>query len=281
LGYLNREGVIQNESMKLFTSNMNMSQDIFDKFIQCELGLFGSVKKNRNLFDYQKTFYSTAAFNPTFPNHKDYTTDAWDQITTASQITNPLAWMEVNDRDDVSYFSAHARLNFNLSPDLKFILFGSYTYNDTENSQYLPTIVWANGQAYRGNRRSESALGNAMLTYRKQLKKHFIDVLGLAELEKNTYTGFYTTVTNFSSDLMGFDNLQAGALRPWEGTGSYYEEPHLASFLGRVNYTYDDRYVLTVNARTDASSKFGANHKWGFFPSVSAAWNVSNEQFMK
>ena len=80
---------------------------------------------------------------------------------------------------------------------------------------------------------------------------------------------------------MGFDNLQAGALRPWEGTGSYYEEPHLASFLGRVNYTYDDRYVLTVNARTDASSKFGANHKWGFFPSVSAAWNVSNEQFMK
>ena len=281
LGYLNREGVIQNESMKLFTSNMNMSQDIFDKFIQCELGLFGSVKKNRNLFDYQKTFYSAAAFNPTFPNHKDYTTDAWDQITTASQITNPLAWMEVNDRDDVSYFSAHARLNFNLSPDLKFILFGSYTYNDTENSQYLPTIVWANGQAYRGNRRSESVLGNAMLTYRKQLKKHFIDVLGLAELEKNTYTGFYTTVTNFSSDLMGFDNLQAGALRPWEGTGSYYEEPHLASFLGRVNYTYDDRYVLTVNARTDASSKFGANHKWGFFPSVSAAWNIKGEQFLE
>lgn len=233
------------------------------------------------MFDYQKTFYSAAAFNPTFPNHKDYTTDAWDQITTASQITNPLAWMEVNDRDDVSYFSAHARLNFNLSPDLKFILFGSYTYNDTENSQYLPTIVWANGQAYRGNRRSESVLGNAMLTYRKQLKKHFIDVLRLAELEKNTYTGFYTTVTNFSSDLMGFDNLQAGALRHWEGTGSYYEEPHLASFLGRVNYTYDDRYVLTVNARTDASSKFGANHKWGFFPSVSAAWNVSSEQFMK
>lgn len=53
---------------------------------------------------------------------------------------------------------------------------------------------------------------------------------------------------------MGFDNLQAGALRPWDGTGSYYEEPHLASFLGRVNYAYADRYVLTVNARTDASS---------------------------
>lgn len=80
---------------------------------------------------------------------------------------------------------------------------------------------------------------------------------------------------------MGFDNLQAGALRPWDGTGSYYEEPHLASFLGRVNYAFADRYVLTVNARTDASSKFGANHKWGFFPSVSAAWNITSEEFMK
>ena len=69
LGYLDREGVVLNESMKLFTSNMNMSQDIFDKFIQCDLGLFGSVKKNRNLVDLQKTFYSAADFNPTFPNH--------------------------------------------------------------------------------------------------------------------------------------------------------------------------------------------------------------------
>lgn len=175
------------------------------------------------MFDYQKTFIRQRLLTLLSLTIKIIRPTLGMQITTASQITNPLAWMEVNDRDDVSYFSAHARLNFNLSPDLKFILFGSYTYNDTENSQYLPTIVWANGRAYRGNRRSESVLGNAMLTYRKQLKKHFIDVLGLAELEKNTYTGFYTTVTNFSSDLMGFDNLQAGALRPWEGTGSYYD----------------------------------------------------------
>ncbi len=51
--------------------------------------------------------------------------------------------------------------------------------------------------------------------------------------------------------------------------------------MGRFNYTYADRYVLTLNARTDASSKFGANHKWGFFPSISAAWVVSEEKFMK
>ena len=272
LGYQDRQGVVDNESMKLFTANMNMSQKLLDGFIDCELGLFGSVKKNRTLFDTQKTFYSAATFNPTFPNHKNPETGGWDQITTASQITNPLAWMEVDNNNDASYLSAHARLTFNLMEDLKLVMFGSYTYNDAEDAQYLPTSVWANGQAYRGDRKSESLLGNLMLTYRKQAGAHFFDVLALGELEKNIYKGFYTTVTNFSSNALGYHNLQAGALRPWDGTGSYYEDPHLASFLGRVNYTYDNRYVVTLNARTDASSKFGRNHKWGFFPSASLAW---------
>lgn len=281
LGYQDRQGVVDNESMKLFTANMNMSQKLLDGFIDCELGLFGSVKKNRTLFDTQKTFYSAATFNPTFSNHKNPETGGWDQITTASQITNPLAWMEVDNNNDASYLSAHARLTFNLMEDLKLVMFGSYTYNDAEDAQYLPTSVWANGQAYRGDRKSESLLGNLMLTYRKQAGAHFFDVLALGELEKNIYKGFYTTVTNFSSNALGYHNLQAGALRPWDGTGSYYEDPHLASFLGRVNYTYDNRYVVTLNARTDASSKFGRNHKWGFFPSASLAWNVTEEAFMK
>ena len=105
LGYVDRQGVILNEDMKNFTSNMNMTQKIFGDFIRCELGMFGSVQKNHNLFDYQKTFYSAATFNPTFPNHKNMETGSWDQITNASQITNPLAWMEVKDHDATSHIS--------------------------------------------------------------------------------------------------------------------------------------------------------------------------------
>lgn len=280
LGYQEREGVIRNEAMKLFTSNMNLNQKLIDRLLDCELGLFGSVKRDRTLFDLQKTFYSAAAFNPTFPAGKN-ASGGWDQLTTASQITNPLAWMEVDNRDATSYFSAHARLNFSLPFDWKLVLFGAYTYSETEDDQYLPTPVWGGGQAYRGSRRSETLLGNMMLTWQKQKGRHFIDLLALGEVSKDTYSGFYTTVTNFSSDEMGYHNLQGGALRPWEGTGSYYDNPRLVSFLGRVNYTFDNRYVFTLNARTDASSKFGANHKWGFFPSASVAWNVTQEDFMR
>jgi TonB-linked SusC/RagA family outer membrane protein len=281
VGFMNRQGVILNEDMKILTSNMNMAQEVFDGFIKCDLGMFGSVQKNRNLFDYQKTFYSAATFNPTFPNHKNPETGSWDMITNASQITNPLAWMEVKDDDATSHISGHARLTFHLSDNWKLAMFGAYTNNIVENSQYLPTSVWAHGQAYKGTRKKESLLGNMMLTYKKNWKKHFFDALELAELQKETYTGFYTTVTNFSTDLFGYNNLQAGAIRLWEGTNSYYENPGLISFLGRFNYTFADCYIFTVNTRADASSKFGSNHKWGFSPSFSAAWVVSEENFMK
>lgn len=281
LGFMDRKGVILNDDMTNFTSNMNMTQQIFDGFLNCELGMFGSIQKNDNLVDLQKTFYSAATFNPTFPNHKNPDTNSWEGITTASQTTHPLAWMEVDDHDAISHISTHARLTFNLLDELKLSLFGAYTYNIVEKSQYLPISVWAHGQAYKGTRKMESLLGNMMLTYKKNWRKHYFDALALAELQKETYTGFYTTATNFNTDKFGYNNLQAGALRPWEGTNSYWEQPKLTSFMGRFSYTYADRYSLTLNARTDASSKFGANHKWGFFPSVSAAWVISEEKFMK
>ena len=281
LALMNREGVIVNEKLQNFTSNMNMTQYVCDNFLKCDLGMFGSIQKERNLVNLHKVFYSAAAFNPTFPNHKNPETGSWDGSVLASQLSHPLAWMDVNDKDATSHISTHARLTFNLSEAWKLALFGSYTYNVIENSQYLPVAVWAQGQAYKGTKKMESLLGNLMLSYKKEWRKHFFDVLGLAEVQKDQYSGFYTTVTNFSIDGLGYNNLQGGALRPWEGTNSYYEDPRLASFMGRFNYTYADRYSLTVNARTDASSKFGANHKWGFFPSVSAAWVISEEKFMK
>ena len=98
--------------------------------------------------------------------------------------------MQVDDDDATSHISTHARFTFNLMKELKLVLFGAYTYNIVENSQYLPTSVWANGQAYKGTKKMESLLGNMMLTYKKGWKKHFFDVLALAELQKETYMGY-------------------------------------------------------------------------------------------
>ena len=164
---------------------MNMTQYVFDNFLKCDLGMFGSIQKERNLVNLHKVFYSAAAFNPTFPNHKNPETGSWDGSVLASQLSHPLAWMDVNDKDATSHISTHARLTFNLSEAWKLALFGSYTYNVIENSQYLPVAVWAQGQAYKGTKKMESLLGNLMLSYKKEWRKHFFDVLGLAEVQKD------------------------------------------------------------------------------------------------
>ena len=281
IGMMDRKEVVQNNAYQNFTAKVNLSQKAFQDRFQLDMGLFGSLQKNNYLTDEQKTFYSAATFNPTFPNHRNQETGSWDQITNASQITNPLAWLEVQDDESNALFNTHMKLSLLLNRHLTFSVFGSYSYNVIENSQYLPTSVWAHGQAYKGENKTEDLLGNMMLSYTNTWGKHKLDVLGLAEVQKKILTGFYTTVTNFTTDQYGYNNLQAGAVRLWEGTGSFYESPRLASFLARFNYVYDGKYVLTANARADASSKVGENNRWGFFPSTSLAWILSEEGFLK
>ena len=118
------------------------------------------------------------------------------------------------------------------------------------------------------------------MTWDKALGRNHFNVMGLAEVERNIHTGFFTTTTGFSSNDIGIDAIQGGAVTLWEGTGSYRKAPSLVSFMARVNYDYDNRYSLTIAARTDGSSKFARGNQWGFFPSVSASWNLGNESFL-
>ena len=279
-------GVIQNQSVikriqdHTIMTNMNMTQMMFDDLLRIDIGMFGSTGKEQNIFNDQTLFYSAASFNPTFPNHRN-SDGNWDGYALASQIGNPLALIEEKDHDEMSQISTHVKFTFQLTKDLKFSLFGAYTYNNKNVMQYLPTTVWNKGQAYRSASKTETLLGNALLSYDKNFDIHSLSVMGLAELQQQTYSGHFVTVTNFSTNDMGYDDLSAGALRPWGGTDSYFERPKMVSFLGKVSYTYDGRYTIGATARFDGSSKFGSNNKWGFFPSVSASWNVTKEKFMK
>lgn len=281
LGYIDREGVVRGERLKNFFSNMNMSQEIWGERLTTRLGMFASIRNNSVIPDEQKLFYSAAAFNLTFPNHRNPETGAWEQTTTANQITHPLGWIEVKDDEANSHISTHALLEF--VPDERFTvkIFGSYSHNVIEHAQFFPTYVWAHGQACRSTRKSEAWVGNITFNYKEAFGRHAIDFLALAELQQETHSGYGVTVTDFNTDDFGYHNLQGGATRLWEGTSSFYEKPTLASFMGRADYSLDRRYSITATLRADGSSKFGAHHKWGLFPSVSVAWMAGNEAFMQ
>jgi len=281
LGFMDHTGVILHEKLRNFTSNMSMYQHMFNNLLKIDVGMFGNIQRDQTaIYDVQKTFYSAQTYNPTFGTVRN-AKGGWDGFTYANQINHPMALMDSRTRHKTAHISTHARFTFDLAEAWKLALFGAYSHNDVETAQYLPTSIWGGGQAYRKTAKTESLLDHVMLTFDKKIDNHHVNAVALAEVNRDTYTGFYTTTTNFSTDAIGIDAIQAGAVTLWDGTGSYHESPALASFMGNVTYDYATRYSITVTARADGSSKFGDGNKWGFFPAVSGEWNISNEAFME
>lgn len=280
VGYSTEQQVVKNNSDRTLLSNMNMSQMVFDGFLKVDLGMFASRQVMKSLPDVQGLLYSAACLNPTFPDGPN-PDGSYNGYSSASQIGNPYALLHKKNDNENAHISTHGRLTFNFSKEIKLLLFGSYTLNIDEKSQYFPTFVWNRGQAYKETNKRQMYMGDVALNWDKQFNQHQISLLGLAEMQKKIYDGYHVTVTNFSTNEAGYDDLSAGALRPWDGTGSIYEDPRMVSYMVRANYTFDEKYMFKASARADGSSKFGDNHKWGFFPSVSGTWVISKEAFMR
>ena len=277
---MDHQRVIQKNRFRNYIAKLDVTQRAFDDHLTVDLGVFGSLQKKDNIPFQQKLFYSAATFNPTFPDGRNED-GSYGQVTEALWINNPNSLLEMEDSENNGHFNVHLKALANLGYGLSMTAFGSFTYNNIENAHFYPTFVWSHGEAYRGNEKREEMLGNISLRWERDFNQHHLDLMALIEAGKEKRKGFYTTVTNIATDAFGYDNLSAGAVRPWEGTNSYYSDTHMESFLFRSQYSYNNRYTLTLNMRIDGSSKVGANNRWGYFPSVNGAWIVSNEPWMK
>ena len=109
--------------------------------------------------------------------------------------------------------------------------------------------------------------------------KHRLNVMGVYEQTHSSRESEYLTVNDFPVETLGFNALQNGLLPDIPQT--FTDENALISYLGRVNYGFDNRYNLTLSMRADGSSRFGAKNKWGYFPAAGFSWNLHNENFLK
>ena len=124
---------------------------------------------------------------------------------------------------------------------------------------------------------------NVSLKYKNSLGDHNFDALALYEWQKQTYQGNYAQARGFFNDIATYNALQLGDLsdvRPGD-ISSYKNDRKLISFLGRLNYNFKDKYLLTLSYRRDGSSVFGENNKWGEFPAIGAAWKIDEEAFLQ
>lgn len=280
LGVMRHNSIIRLHGNNNFVAKVDLTQLAFDDRLKVDVGVFGSSQKDEYIFDEQKLFYSAASQNPTYPAGMN-AAGGWDKNPNASQINPPGALLhEVDDAKSLN-FNAHIRAEATLARNLKLALFCSYSFNSTENGQFCPTWVWAQGQAYRGEHKSEEWLGNVSLDYTFTRGAHALTATLLGEYQKSRTTGFWTLVKGFTSNDFGYHNLGAASTRPWGGTGSDYLDPSLASAMGSVSYELHRQYKLTLTTRADGSSMVGSNHTWGFFPSVSAEWDVKAGRILK
>lgn len=284
IGVIDQKGIILDNYMRNYTAKLDASQTMFNDKVKIDFGMFASKVDKRYVNDYQKTFYSAASFNPTFPDFAN-ADGTWPEDPNANETQNPLGRLTIKDIESNSYINANARITWTVIDGLKLSAFGSYTYNVKENSKYTPTNIKAgmgqNGIAEKYDNKSGVLLGNFTANYKKAFGLHYIDILGLSELQKYSYSGFNAKAKQFGTNFFEYNNLGAGAEVKYGDVGSYLNGYSLASFMGRFNYSYADKYIATVNMRADGSSKLGANNKWGFFPSASLAWVLKEEAFLK
>ncbi|WP_245542004.1 SusC/RagA family TonB-linked outer membrane protein [Proteiniphilum acetatigenes] len=180
----------------------------------------------------------------------------------------------------------NAGLTFHLTKDLELKTQFGIDYQNNRNANYTPFMPRplinqsANDGAASANTSSSIYWQEeTFLTYNKDIGKHYINAMAGVSWIESTYTYFSASDRVFSDDFYGYYNLGSGTERP--SVDSDHDRWAMNSYFLRGVYSYDSKYMATITSRWDGSSKFGANNKYSFFPSIGLGWMMSNEDFLK
>jgi len=200
-------------------------------------------------------------------------------------LGNPIAYANEtlnrykNLRGLVNFFG-----EYEIISGLKFKTTAGTDFNLETRDFYLPSDVFLGsntvGSARKEFRNSLAWVNENTLTYDKKINdNHAVNVVGGFSMQQFDNDDFYAASTNFFTNVLGVDNIGIGSNVLVPGSGR--SKNTLASFFGRVNYRFMEKYLFTFTMRADGSSKFGENNKWGYFPSGAVAWRAIDEDFMK
>lgn len=203
-----------------------------------------------------------------------------------SQVNPIVEAQSVNNRTQAELWGTNLAVTVKLTKNLTFKSAGTYNTTYTRNDVFYGTQsreAYRNGNSPYGQTQMTKALrwaNNNTLTYNKTFnKKHTVNIMLGHEFAYNSSEYLQGQAKDFPFDNLGSDNLGIGATPSKVNT--YRSEKKLLSFFARGNYNFSNRYLLTATVRADGSTVFAKNNKWGYFPSFSAAWRVSEENFMK
>lgn len=278
-GFMDHQTIVKVNDYRNLVVKLDATQKAFEGKLVGDFGVYGSSSNVHDIFDTRMLFYSTAAQNPTYPAGQDANGN-WVKNSAASHINHPgILLDEKNDSKELN-FNTHLGLTYQIQQGLKLSAFGSYSYYSREKAQFCPTWVWAQGNVYRGEFKGEDYFTNISLAYNHSWKKSQLDANISGEYLKQTRTGFWMQAKGITTNDFSYNNIGATSSRPFGSSGSSYESPSLLSVMGNLSYSLLDKYTLTATLRSDGSSMVSRRHRFGFFPSVSANWNIKKEAFL-
>ncbi|HEX9826159.1 MAG TPA: TonB-dependent receptor [Flavobacteriaceae bacterium] len=285
LGYNNQEGILLNSELKKYTGRLNANHTTIDGRLKIGVNLTYAnlddqrAALNSNIADEGGNILKDALrWAPTLPVRN--ADGSYYQI--GALRINPVSWVDVTDESDTSLFLGNLDASFEIIDGLKLSTNIGHSSENVSRFNYIPSTHPAGeGQGGFGSinkYKNTNMLAETNLTYEKQINDdNFITVLAGYSYQRFVTENTFTSANNFVSDATQWNLIQSGTV---QSNTSFKDANRLSSYYGRINYKFKDKYLLTFTLRRDGSSRFGANNKWGTFPSGALAWNMADEDFM-
>ena len=283
VSYKDNQGIMLETYKRQLNAFINVGWDLKEWFhLQAMLNVGSSNARNS---ENAISRYTLEAL-PFLPvQYEDGTYSRKGDYPGAEDTENPVRILkERKNIDKNQYTLANVIGTFKITSWLKLTTSFSRQDGSYINSSYNPSTLFGYGDTQKG--KAEKAHRNTMswtnedyLTFDKSWNKHNLNVVAGASWYYSKTEKSELGAENFFDDYFEYNNMGVGTVR--SKVGSDYTDNKMNSYYARINYNFDNRYLLGASFREDGSSRFGLNNQYGFFPSFSAAWRVSNENFFE
>lgn len=285
LSYFDQDGIVKKGGYERISIRTNLEYNI-SKYVTASANIIFS-RSNHDQMNSQGGSRGTTVINSALtasplatPHYDD---GSWNDFQTQPTAgMNPVAYLhEVKNRRYANRLLANAALTVKPVNGLS-IQIAANVQNSQARSDHTRSLAYPNydGAASISFDEVVDITSNNIITYDKGFGRHHLNVMGGITYEQSVSKSVGTgTASGFLSDVVESYDLDAADVKGLPT--SSYSDWRMLSFLGRINYNFDNRYLLTVNFRADGSSRYSKGNKWGYFPSAAVAWRISQEQFLR
>jgi iron complex outermembrane receptor protein len=287
--YLKNDGILKNTSLERTILRGYINQRFFNNRLKLGLTITNSHTKSNDIPQSNvlsnMLFYlpTVSPFNPD-GSYKEY------YARTGSGTLNPLSLVDNNKLvTDDSKSMVNGIAQVDIIKGLKYTLSVSSQRDENNFNSYYNSksglAVNFNGLATRKSYLNTSSVLESYFNYDRVFGLNSVKLLaGYTYQQDKSNDGFGITTQNFSNDALGYNNLYLS--NPANTSQIAFDNNpistlRLISYYGRIQYSYNEKYLFQASLRNDGSSAFGVNHRWGYFPAISAGWNISSEKFME